>query len=107
MNQTLEKKKISFSLPFTFWQQLTLGLVLHTVGYKLSLILGMAIYHMVFNGLYWLMFLVNPVLPKGCPENTKKLLQITAICCIIYPVIEHFFLQELFAEMFPTTTELE
>lgn len=106
MNQLDEKKKINFSLPFTFWQQLALGLALHTIGYKLSVILGMAFYHMIFNGLYWSLFLVNPVLPEGCPENTKKLLQITALCCIFYPVIEHFFLQDLFAELFSTTTEM-
>lgn len=95
MNQLEKKKKINFSLPFTFWQQLTLGLVLYTIGYKLTLVLSMAIYYLIFNALYWLLFLVNPVIPEGCPENTRKLIQITAICCIIYPFIDHFFFTEV------------
>lgn len=90
-NTTDDIKKNIF--PFNFWQQFALGLIFYGIFFRLNSIYDMAIYDWTGNVLYWGLFLINPVVPDGCPTITKKYVQITSLIFMMIPFLQYFLLR--------------
>lgn len=78
----------------SFWSQLELGLAFYFFSIVLGFVLNQPIFPSLGFVFFWLLYLVNPVLPDGVTEvaTVKKWLRIVSVVMLSYPVISLFSL---------------